>query len=185
MHANGVGFTTMDDVRAASGTSKSQLYRHFPDKDALVHEVINLQAQGVLERHQRHLQRLRSFRGLELWRDAVVQRNALRGGAYGCELGSLANELSDTDDQARVSLAEHFQVWEGLLAEGLQRMKDAGALSEDADPRSLATAVMAAVQGGYLLAQLSHDVTPMAVALDMALDHVRTFAAGSPQPNDA
>lgn len=32
---------------------------------------------------------------------------------------------------------------------------------------------MAALQGGYLLAQTAHDVTPMEIALDMALDHVR------------
>ena len=40
MRANGVAATTLDEVRVASGTSKSQLYRHFPDKDALVHAVI-------------------------------------------------------------------------------------------------------------------------------------------------
>jgi hypothetical protein len=34
---------------------------------------------------------------------------------------------------------------------------------------------MAALQGGYLLAQTARDVRPMEVALDMALDHVRTL----------
>jgi TetR/AcrR family transcriptional repressor of nem operon len=33
------------------------------------------------------------------------------------------------------------------------------------------------LQGGYLLAQTAHDVTPMKVALDMALEHVKSFAA--------
>ena len=35
---------------------------------------------------------------------------------------------------------------------------------------------MAALQGGYLLAQTTRDVTPMEIALDMALDQVRTYA---------
>jgi AcrR family transcriptional regulator len=176
MHVKGVGLTTLDDVLVASGTSKSQLYRHFPDKDALVHDVIDYQAEQLLARQRRHLQRLNSFRGLELWRDAMLQRNALRDGAYGCELGSLASELSDTDDVARQSLSQYFSCWEGLLAAGLRRMQDTGQLRSDASPEALATAVMAAVQGGYLLAKVARDVEPMAVALNMALDHVRSFA---------
>jgi len=35
---------------------------------------------------------------------------------------------------------------------------------------------MAALQGGYLLAQTARDVAPMRVALDMALEHVKSFA---------
>ncbi|WP_345125010.1 helix-turn-helix domain-containing protein [Streptomyces chiangmaiensis] len=35
-HVDGVHAVTLDDVRAASGTSKSQLYHHFADKDELV-----------------------------------------------------------------------------------------------------------------------------------------------------
>ncbi len=41
--------------------------------------------------------------------DALLQRNSLRRGSWGCELGSLAAELSDTDENARVALAEHFR----------------------------------------------------------------------------
>src|ERR1051325_6216845 len=36
MYVKGVGATTLDDVLAASGVSKSQLYHHFDGKDALV-----------------------------------------------------------------------------------------------------------------------------------------------------
>ena len=103
-HAHpGLNATTLDDVRIASGTSKSQLYSHFADKESLVQEVISLQAHEVLARQRQRLERLDSIRGLELWRDDVVRRNALRNGAYGCEIGSLASELSDQDEAARIS----------------------------------------------------------------------------------
>ena len=177
MHTKGVNATTLDDVRIASGTSKSQLYRHFADKESLVQAVISLQAQEVLGRHRQRLERLNSIRGLELWRDGVVQRNALRNGAYGCELGSLASELADQDEAARVSLNDHFRTWQGLLTAGLTRMVETGVLRPDADPEALATALMAALQGGYLLAQTAHDVGPMQIALDMAVAHVTSFAA--------
>jgi AcrR family transcriptional regulator len=176
MYVKGVGATTLDEVRAASGASKSQLYRHFADKEALVRDVVAWQAARLLEREGQMLTRLNSLRGLERWRDALVQGDALYNGAYGCPLGSLAGELADSDEQAREALARHFKSWEGLLAAGLHRMRESGVLRPDADPDRLATGLMAALQGGYLLAQTAHDTEPMAVALNMALDHVRSFA---------
>lgn len=181
MHVKGVAATTLEDVRAASGTSKSQLYGHFPDKDALVREVISLQAAEVLARNERHLRRLDSFRGLELWRDAIVRRNALHGGAYGCELGSLANELADQNEDTRAALAAHFRTWQELLAAGLERMRRNGTLGGEADPGELATGVIAALQGGYLLAQTERSTRPMEIALDMALAHVRAIATDAPE----
>ncbi|MFC0541650.1 TetR/AcrR family transcriptional regulator [Kutzneria chonburiensis] len=175
MYVNGVNATTLDDVRVASDTSKSQLYSHFPDKTELVRAVVAARAAQILDRERGYLQHLKSFRGLVRWRDALVRRNALQHGAYGCALGSMASELADQDDQARATLAESFTAWEGLLAAGLRRMRDSGALRPEADPERLATGLMAALQGGYLLAETAHDIRPMEVALDLALDHVKSF----------
>ena len=176
MRAQGVAATTLEDVRAASATSKSQLYHHFPDKDALVREVIALRARQVLERETHLLGRVNSIRGLERWRDALVSNNALAHGAYGCAIGSLAGELADHDAEARAALATVFARWEELLADALRRMRDGGALRAGAEPARLATGLMAALQGGYLLAQTAHDIAPMAIALDMAIDHVKADA---------
>lgn len=167
--------TTLDDVRAASNTSKSQLCNHFPDKEELVRALVAERAAQVLERERGYLQRLKSFRGLVRWRNALVQCNALQNGAYGCALGSMASELADQDEQARVTLAESFVAWEGLLAAGLLRMREGGVLRPDADPEKLATGLVAALQGGYLLAETAHDIKPMEIALDMALEHVKSF----------
>jgi TetR/AcrR family transcriptional repressor of nem operon len=173
MYVKGVNATTLDDVREASGTSKSQLYNHFADKDALVRAVAELRAARVLAREGAQLSRLNSFNGLVRWRNALVRRNAAQNGAYGCVLGSMAAEVSDHDDEARETLSATFQRWQQLLADGLRRMQDSGKLRSDADADALATGIIAALQGGYLLAQTARDVRPMEVALDMALDHVR------------
>jgi AcrR family transcriptional regulator len=175
MYVKGVNATTLDDVRAASSTSKSQLYQHFADKEELVRAVVALRARQILEREQARLERFRSFRALERWRDALVQNNALQHGAYGCVLGSMASELSDQDDEARRTLATTFGAWVRLISAGLHRMQENGSLGAAADPDKLAVGLMAALQGGYLLAEAAHDVTPMETAMDMALDHIRSF----------
>jgi AcrR family transcriptional regulator len=175
MTVKGVAATTLDDVRAASGTSKSQLYHHFVDKNALVAEVIEYQARDVLSRQEEQLRRLNSIHGLERWRDALIQRSALHNGAYGCQLGSLAAELSDQHEPARSALVEHFATWVALITAGLERMRSSGKLRPEADPERLAIGLMGALEGGYLLAQLERDIRPMKIALDMAIDHIRSF----------
>jgi len=172
MRVRGIGGTTLDDVVSASKVSKSQLYRHFEDKPALVRAVIELVGEQTIAREREHLEKVRTFAGLRRWRDALVERNALQQGRYGCALGSLANEFSDQDAVARQKLDELFTAWRELFEDLLHRFQREGAIPEDADVAQLATGFVAAVQGGYLLAQTSRDVAPMAAAIDMAITHL-------------
>lgn len=179
MYVRGVGRTTLDDVVAASATSKSQLYRHFADKPALVRAVIEYVGDRTVDRERERLSGVRSFAGLRRWRDAIVEHNALHDGRYGCPLGSLANEVSDQDDIARQKLEDLFQAWQELFQELLLRFRGDGLLPEDADVERLAIGFVAAVQGGYLLAQTARDVAPMATAIDMSISHLALIAGGS------
>ena len=140
-------------------------------------EVIEVRAEKVLARERRRLEKVDSIRGLELWRDELVKRNAIRDGADGCPLGSMANEIADQDEEGRQKVASHFDEWLQLLTDALDRLKTNGVLNEDADSRVLANGLLVAVQGGYLLAKTFRDVQPMRVALDMAIAHVRMFSS--------
>src|SRR5947209_14435324 len=44
----GVAGTTLDDVRAETGVSSSQIYHYFADKEALVRAVVDYRAQTVV-----------------------------------------------------------------------------------------------------------------------------------------
>ncbi|WP_295118336.1 TetR/AcrR family transcriptional regulator [uncultured Leifsonia sp.] len=177
MFVRGVGATTLDDILDASGVSKSQLYRHFANKDQIVRAVIGLMGERVIQREQDALGRVSTLAALRRWRDALVQNNALRHGAYGCALGSLASEVADHDDVARRSLMALFTEWEDLLAAAIRRLQDNGTLRSDAPVDELAIGLLGAVQGGYLLAQTARDVTPMATSIDMALRHIESYSA--------
>ena len=179
MFERGVALTTLADVRTASATSKSQLYQHFADKNALVREVIEFRAEALLAQQRRRLEKVDSLRGLELWRDEMVERNALRDGAYGCPLGSIANKIADHDEDTRRIIANHFDEWLQIIVDTIDRLKARGVLRGDADPRALAGGLLAALQGGYLLAKTSRDVSLMRVAVDMAIAQIRAFSTAS------
>ncbi len=172
VYIHGVAGTSLDDVMAASHTSKSQLYHYFADKEALIGEVIALQTRRVLDAQTPYLGGLDSLIGLRRWRDAMVETNRATGGIGGCPLGSLASELAEQSEHARVLLALSLDTWESKLTAGLAKMRARGELSPDADPHDLATAVIAALQGGLLLAQTTRSSRPLELALGMAVDHV-------------
>ncbi len=180
MLMHGVAATTLDEIRVRSGTSKSQLYWHFPDKRALVLEVAQYRVRQVLHREQIPLARLASVSGLEQWKDHVVARCGAPGGVYGCVLGSMATELSEQDEDVRAVLKHAFAAWRELISEGLSRMRAAGVLRADADPDRLATLVIAALQGGHVLAQVQQDTSPIDHALTEAIEHVKSYELTAP-----
>lgn len=173
----GVAGTSLDDVRAASATSKSQLYHYFDDKAALLREVVGAQAERVLEAQRPLLEDLDSWAGLARWCDAAVAGMAQNDCRGGCPLGSLVTELADTDPAAREAIAVAFKRWERHLVTGLSAMRDRGELLPDAQPAELAVATMASLQGGLLLAQAARSTEPLQLALHAALRHLRSWAA--------
>src|ERR1700712_3574951 len=61
MHVRGVAATTIDEVLAASMTSKSQFYQHFDDKTDLVYDVITVRADEILSWQPLRLEKGDSF----------------------------------------------------------------------------------------------------------------------------
>jgi TetR/AcrR family transcriptional regulator, transcriptional repressor for nem operon len=174
----GVAAVTTLDVRRAAGVSGSQLDHYFGDKDSLVRAVIALQADDVVHVHQMpELERLDSFAVLERWAQLNIERLEHNRCEGGCSFGSLAGELAECDERFRTDLATGFDRWEQLFRDGLTLMCDRGELRPDADPERLTYALMAALQGGMLLAQTARDTTPLRAALDSVLDYLRSFAA--------
>jgi len=49
-------------------------------------------------------------------------------------------------------------------------------LRADADPEQLATALMAALQGGLMLTQSQRSVAPLETALKTVIDHIESLS---------
>jgi TetR/AcrR family transcriptional repressor of nem operon len=164
----GVAHTTIEDVRAAADVSSSQLYHYFDDKPALVRAVVDHQADTIVAGQETF--DLSSLNGLRAWRDWVIEHQRELNCSGGCPIGSLGSELAETDAEARAQVAEGFKRWEAAIQTGLREMHARGRLTPDADPDTLALALLAALQGGLLLTQIERHTKPLEAALDSILE---------------
>ncbi|MGA2758546.1 MAG: TetR family transcriptional regulator [Solirubrobacteraceae bacterium] len=164
----GVAETSLDEVGARAHASRSQLYHYFEDRDDLIRAVVNATTTAVLGAQDGLLDDLDSWAGIDRWFAALESIQREREARGGCPIGSLVGQLAERDPLARAALAEGFDRWEGRLRDGLERMRASGKLAANSDPSRLATATMALLQGGLLLAQARRDPDQLAIALDAA-----------------
>lgn len=176
MLTTGVASTSVDDVLVEAHASKSQLYHYFTNKQDLVAAVVEHARSLVLSSQQAMLADITDWTGLDAWADHIVDTTTRHDPQPGCPLGTLAAELATTDDTARRLLADAFSEWEHRLRDTLITMRDRALLRPDTNIDELAIATIASLQGGLLLAKTTQSTTPLRIALDAALAHLRTHA---------
>ncbi|KZB83241.1 TetR/AcrR family transcriptional regulator [Amycolatopsis regifaucium] len=174
MYVHGVAGTSVDKVLAASGAGKSQMYHYFKNKDQLVEAVIKRYLEAILG-NQPTIFELHEWADFEQWTQEILAIQSTPKGPIACPLGNLTGELGD-DPKIAPLLDNAYREWESHLQRGLESLREKGKLAEDADPARLAQAAMTCVQGGLLMAHLRHDITPIADALKIALEHLKGHA---------
>ncbi|MFG6476286.1 TetR/AcrR family transcriptional regulator [Microbacterium sp. P06] len=177
--ASGIGGTTLDTVRAATLTSKSQLFHYFPGgKAELVREVAQWEERQLREAQEPDIGDLGSWESWERWRARLVEYYIGRG-RWACPIGSLATQAATTDPELASMIAEAMRVWRGALADGVQRMQSAGIVDGSADAQRIATVILAAIQGGLVLSQPEGSAWPLEAALDNALAPLHRVATSA------
>jgi AcrR family transcriptional regulator len=172
----GVSGTSLDDILAATDASKSQLYHYFGDKHGLVQAVIDHQSALVLGAQTEALDAVEDWDDLKRWADGMVAMVKQRGARGGCPIGTLAAALADTDERFRTALSDAFNTWRAAISSALARLRDKRLLASDADLETLTTTMLAAIQGGLLLAKTSRDSSQLKAALDGAITQLHAHA---------
>jgi len=176
MFVNGVAGTTLEHVRDVAGVSSSQIYHYFADKDALVRAVIDFQNDAIVSEQESAFARLDNIQALRAWRDEVIAHQRRVNCTGGCPIGALGSQLGELDHDARSGVAAGFHRWQAAIRVGLDAMLANGTLPPDADVEVLATAMLAALQGGLLLCQMYRSTAPLEAAMDTMIDHLARIA---------
>jgi len=170
----GVAGTSLDEVLAAAGAGKSQLYHYFRGRDELVQAAVGLRCTQVLAGLTQALGSVASLAELEQALAGFVA-GFEQMGLPGCLIGSLATEVAGRNEGARLQTAAAFDAWERLFADAIGRMRERGELRADAAPGVLATALLASIEGGLVLSQARKDPATLKVAVGAGLGGVRAF----------
>jgi|SRR6266699_904859 len=172
----GVAGTSLDDVLAGAGAGKSQLYHYFHGRDELVEAAVAHRCTQVLAGLTQALGTVASLAELEQALAGFVA-GFEQMGRPGCPIGSLAAEVAEHNDGARLKTAAAFDAWEQLFADAISRMRERGELRADASPAVLATALLASVEGGMVLSQTRKDPASLHIAVEAGLAQLRTHLA--------
>jgi AcrR family transcriptional regulator len=174
----GVAFTTLDDIRSRTRTSKSQLFHYFPGgKDELLLAVAQFEADRVLDDQQPFLGSLDSWESWCRWRDAVVERYELQGDH--CPLGSLFLQVGRSEPGARAIVVELMRQWQEHLAAGIRALQARGLVAPSLDIDETAAALLAGVQGGVSIMMSTGNSTHLKAALDSGIAYLRATTSSA------
>ncbi len=172
IRVQGVPNVGLDDIRAATSTSKSQLFHYFPaGKADLMLAVAKYEAAQVIEDQMPMLGDLTTWRKWQAWRRRVVK--IYDGQRQQCPLSALTAQLGNADPATREIVTTLLDDWHGHLAAGVQALKDAGEVDASIDADKAATAVLTAVTGGAGMLQATDRISYLEVALSEAIDNLR------------
>ncbi len=171
----GAANVSLDDIRAATSTSKSQLFHYFPDgKSDLLLAVARYEAQQVLDDQQPMLGQLTSRAAWEAWRDRVIEKYRAQG--PGCPLSALTSQLGLADPAIRDVVTDLYARWHEYLADGVRALVAAGELDPGTDVAGVATTILTAVAGGATLLMATGDISSLETALTAAVGDLRRSA---------
>lgn len=168
----GVALTTLDDIRARTSTSKSQLFHYFPGgKEQLLLAVATHEAEQVLADQQPHLGALTSWAAWQRWRDAVVDRYRRQG--QSCPLSMLMSEIGRTTPGAQAVTTALMRRWHDEIANGIAAMQAQGKIGARVDAHKASAALLAGIQGGVGILLATGDLSYLEHALDIGIENLR------------
>jgi AcrR family transcriptional regulator len=173
MREQGVANVSLDDIRAATSTSKSQLFHYFPQgRSDLLLAVARHEADQVLDDQMPQLGTLESWPQWEAWRVRVIEKYDAQRRT--CPLSALTAQLSVADPVAtQAVITDLYDRWHGYLAAGVRALIDRGDVAAGTDADHAATAVLTAVSGGAALLMATDRLDYLKVALGEALQALR------------
>ncbi|MFC8448024.1 TetR family transcriptional regulator [Kitasatospora sp. NPDC057223] len=157
--------TSPKAIQQRAGVGQGSMYHHFAGKPDLAAAALRRSAEEMRAVAEERLagpgtayQRIEAY--------LLREREVLRG----CRIGRMAQDPEViADPQLRAPVEETFDWLRGRIAEVIAQGRAAGELLPGADPADTAAAVVAVVQGGYVLARAADSVEPFRQAVRGAL----------------
>lgn len=155
--AKGYEATSLDDLCAATGLSRSSLYAVFGDKHDLLLQSIDLYADRGTARFAAVLAAPPIQSALRRILDEFIGQIVAGPGQRGCFIGNCAAELARGDRDAMMRVRRSFARNETIFRDALTAAQSRGELPRSADPAALARFLTSGFQGLRLVGKANPD----------------------------
>lgn len=172
IRAHGVVHVGLDDIRAATATSKSQLFHYFPDgKSDLMLAVARHEAEQVIAEQMPCLGDLTTWRKWQAWRRRVIKMYDEQ--REGCALSALVGQLGLGDAMTREVVGDLLDRWLQYLVDGVEALRASGEIDQSIDAVRAATSILVAINGGATMLVATDRIHYLETALTAAIDDLR------------
>lgn len=178
-HQKGARSTSPDEIIEASRTGKGQFYYYFGSKEGLVHAVLRTYLDAIGAGTSPINYEVTSWDELEQWFLAHLELQQRYEMTRGCPFGTLANEVTASDELIRQDLQRIFELVKEKLATFFLREKAQRRLTRRADAQRMAEFCIATIQGATLMGKLDRSRQPVAAAAREALAHLQSYRVRS------
>lgn len=159
LYRRGYIATSVDDIIAAAGVSKSNFYYHFPSKEDLGLAVLSIRRdalESLLSETLRSPGHPATYR-LARFIAELADGQTAQAGKHGCPFGNLVAEMTEHSERIRCFLSGVFEDVKADVAVLVQRGQADGDFRRDVPAPELANFIVQAIQGMHLLAKCNRD----------------------------
>ncbi|TYB33352.1 MAG: TetR/AcrR family transcriptional regulator [Flexistipes sinusarabici] len=157
----GIESTSISDIVKEAGVAKGSIFFHFPDKQTLVSETLNQYENNFFIFLEQSLTGNTPGERLINFFENVSKAHKERNYAGGCIFGNTALEMADKNEIFTGIVSNVFRKWVRNLKEVIQEAVKTGEIRKDIQPDVLAPTIVAALEGGIMLARLEKSGEPL------------------------
>ncbi len=153
--ANGFHKTSISDIIAASGVKKGNLYYYFASKEELGLTILDETRSAFFRLLDQAMQADTPMARIEGFFEVILREQKMSGFVGGCLFGNTALEMSDSHPGFAEIINDVFSKWTGQVEQNLKEAQANGDLDPAFSPHLLARLIVAAIEGGIMLARAS------------------------------
>jgi len=156
--AKGFKATSLEDLCAATGLSRSSLYTAFGGKRALLHQSLHRYEEQGIARITAALARPVPVReAVADFVSGLIERIVSGSGRTGCFIGNCAAELARQDRATAARVRRSLGRIEAAFRDALARAQSRGEIAKSADIGAIARFLVAGIQGLRLVGKANPD----------------------------
>ena len=168
---NGYKGTSLNQIVEESGIQKGGLYYYFSDKEELALEVIKKAENDFIQFLSTSAKGKTAYEKITNQMSAILNYHKRNQCRAGCIFGNSALEMANESEKVRNAIKDVFKKWEGLVQNLLEDAVKKGSLAKKFENKTaeLAKTVVAAIEGGIMLAKTARDYNQLKTVINSVI----------------